>query len=1687
MIRLKAYSLLLTIWAVLIWGAAVTQPVPSADCVSICEANSMSSSCDCSQITTADSLHGEPTINKLPLSFSPAYLDWGASQLCMHHSVSLEITNMWDQDVSVLSLSSELPEFHAIFEDGLVIPARGGVAKIDVIYTPRTLGPVESEIVFRTSAGMFLYSVKGEGMRNVYKVAPLVGFRVPSGMKLMQTVELHNPLDRPLSIAEIYPRDDFLTLMLPAGVTEGEVWQIPPHASQPVLRLEFEPKIAGRYQSSIYVHTDADEIVIPVEIQAVKDGGLLRLEDKLDFGMLTIPYEWRTVQLTLLNSGDEPVKILQVVSWVKAGRIDVEMKSDIVPPASGREIASITFHALVDGEFHGSVMVRTNDTSSAGPNVEVPYVANVLFGSLTYNVTETVFPMTRLDSDVVMNNLVLHNEFSVPLSVNDADIGDPRFFIQDFVSGGVLAPGEQRKVAVIGFRSTTPWPNLPTPQFAATASGRASSKEDGDNEEATFDSSVIDTGSITTTLTLYTNISALKIPLYTYNGDMVVTASGLGDDKDASTLEPFDVSSVSLHYRSAKKPTSSVFGSSSSVAVHQLKSSDTIDFGHLAVGESRYKVLNITNFNPVPIIIDTYYVAGLRNADLTFLGYDWSQRDSAIDGFTNAYCFLYVSCVPCWTEEARQFAQVVQESGKEFDLVLPKGVLESQSCVCGGTSGSAVVVLPGQVAYFLFAIEVDERDSWNSKAIEGMIVFETGAARSLNEARFAKSARQVLSLVRDVPAALLRPKHSMTINVRYNAVMGELSVPFGGDIDMGVALPGVSLTRAVVASSTYPLPARILSIRLESSDPSMWKVHKILNVIPNGDPPLKTIMSDGVATDGTPDSVGYHPIATVEFDLGWSADETLKALPSLAPQPDDPAEDDFDNFFAHWTYWNEIQSSTKPDLTANISIQTDIFDFTVHAHASYAYPRLAGAALSFNMTQIGTRVSRWIDVTNPTDVPITCQLLGLDSSRRILASVDNSIDVDFDSNDFDIPAEAQQLVVLRPRSSGILGPLDFSPQQLGMTASYVFIKNNLTGFEKIEVVGRGGSGKLSVEPMSLSLVFQDADLDSGVSAAVTLRNTGDLALLVLGLVVSGGDLGSGAPVPHVDGASWMVGEDVDSVGAAGCSGFGFEVSPCHGPFFLPPGAESVVNITWRPEVGMTSQGALVSVETWTEAVTFSVEAIAEASVAKALLEESRLAYRVQETGTSLMLVRSCTWALIAACLWVIVVVYQIVMYSDAPPPVTSRGPSLSSAGLGSSKREIDAALLSCRGHADREVQLSEEVTVNIDTGDLNLSTDLAQKNPADISGHPVPKQEKMIGDLRDIRRQKVTELLSRRVTAISSAKPEDDDAAAHHEDSTDGSESPPASPTEEGATSTAVPDEPKPTPKPASSSGGDGKDNAGEPPKPTTAQAHPEPVEGARTAAEGPAGTGTAIAPKQRELAKRDSADDAEKLAPSGGKHTGHPPPGAGKAGGSNGSGRSKGDRSGRQGSTAEPTRSQGKEKPAPSGKEGKEGPHEAKGRKADARGREASATGGGPKRVGAGGGSRGDEDRAEEAPPRRLSREREKDRDRDREKEKESRRDRSRDDEDDRSSRDRRGNRRRPVVIIPANRLHSSSTPSSSPPVSPISPVGLSGRKSRTEEAGETFADAGVGDTNARAPGQPVVTAPAATMPPISRGGGGG
>eukprot|EP00731_Ephydatia_muelleri_P015388 Em0008g1108a len=445
--------------------------------------------------TQSDGRLHPSVLSSRPVVFEPLSLDFGSQHVGMPtmHTVKIGNPNRV-QTLQLTSISSDSSDLHTSFFRSKIVKG-GEWTSFNVVFLARTVGQVKSRLYISTSLGTFDYKVEGIGEPNPFRLRSLLGARIPVNATYSPLISMYNPFSTSLQVTEMYSSGGDLHLELLSGQPQGSknLWEIKPFETKAIARANFYGRATSNHTSYIRIRTDAMEggvsLVLPVEVEVSDPSGLFLSRELLDFGILKSG-ETKTLPLYVLNSGPQQVYVKQVTVEPPSSALTIDYSTTLFKPGSKyTKVAMITFDTkLINASalVSGRIVVSTEDKDKRSFQLDIPYEANVLYGSLSYNRNQTLFRLGRSPFEPITREISLSNQFDVPLVLYDIRIptkAQDFFSVIHFNSPYIIPPSSQwHKPFAIQFLPTLP--------------------------ECMFN----------TTLRLSTNASYFNIPLYCYDG-----------------------------------------------------------------------------------------------------------------------------------------------------------------------------------------------------------------------------------------------------------------------------------------------------------------------------------------------------------------------------------------------------------------------------------------------------------------------------------------------------------------------------------------------------------------------------------------------------------------------------------------------------------------------------------------------------------------------------------------------------------------------------------------------------------------------------------------------------------------------------------------------------------------------------------------------------------------------------------------------------------------------------------------------------------------------------------------------------------------------------------------------------------------------------------------------------------------
>merc|ERR1711892_305396 len=298
--------------------------------------------------------------------------------------------------------------------------------------------------------------------------------------------------------------------------------------------------------------------------------------------------------------------------------------------------------------------------------------------------------------------------------------------------------------------------------------------------------------------------------------------------------------------------------------------------------------------------------------------------------------------------------------------------------------------------------------------------------------------------------------------------------------------------------------------------------------------------------------------------------------------------------------WSRMKMAAYPTSMFNVTLRldtTEVRGFLFSARAALSWPVLANKSnLIFPLTQLGNSSQAELLVNNPSSQPVLVHLVPMSvypNAQHVLKKLPNRMkqptfeeELELNESDtlftiesvtdalnpssplqafgegfsekfgIDISASTYPMLLLPGQAAKV--KLSFAPiEPEGTRSSVLFVRNNLTGIEVVDLVGSGATGDIKFGNRKAGSIIHAFEVTekhlkdcektvSGkqlhslpnltVKRPFTARNTGQVSL-------------------------WVTGFDIDG---KPCEGFGFKVLDCE-PFLLAANDSKKINIAFTPD------------------------------------------------------------------------------------------------------------------------------------------------------------------------------------------------------------------------------------------------------------------------------------------------------------------------------------------------------------------------------------------------------------------------------------------------------------------------------------------------------------------------------------------
>ncbi|XP_046566823.1 transmembrane protein 131-like, partial [Haliotis rubra] len=293
-------------------------------------------------------------------------------------------------------------------------------------------------------------------------------------------------------VLEMFSSEGDLHLELPSGAKEAskELWELQPFETKPVMRANFVGRIENNHTAFIRIKTnqesESEMLILPVEVEVSSEPGIYSPIEMIDFGILRTLDKPKVVKLNLINTGAKPIHISSVNVSPSNDAVSIDFRPIKLQPDPGRQVtvAHITYNAVKafhPKQWSGKLVIRTKNNFH---KLIIPFRANVLHGSLVYNVNTTYYFSAKALKNVT-RPMMFTNTFNFSIVIFNvtlpADVAQ-FFSIYNFTQPVLLQPQQMATPFLVKFH-----PNETQLHF-------------------------------NTVLTIHSNASTFQIPIIVYNG-----------------------------------------------------------------------------------------------------------------------------------------------------------------------------------------------------------------------------------------------------------------------------------------------------------------------------------------------------------------------------------------------------------------------------------------------------------------------------------------------------------------------------------------------------------------------------------------------------------------------------------------------------------------------------------------------------------------------------------------------------------------------------------------------------------------------------------------------------------------------------------------------------------------------------------------------------------------------------------------------------------------------------------------------------------------------------------------------------------------------------------------------------------------------------------------------------------------
>lgn len=298
--------------------------------------------------------------------------------------------------------------------------------------------------------------------------------------------------------------------------------------------------------------------------------------------------------------------------------------------------------------------------------------------------------------------------------------------------------------------------------------------------------------------------------------------------------------------------------------------------------------------------------------------------------------------------------------------------------------------------------------------------------------------------------------------------------------------------------------------------------------------------------------------------------------------------------------WNRMKAVSSPNAIFNVTLKLDTSEvrgFLFSARASLSWPVISSSTvIKYPLTQLGNSTKKHVIISNPSFKPLLVHIVPmssypdatsvinllpqrkthnlspdtvLDPADASLFTIESVTDVDNPDEPLDTFGDnfsekfgvevstSTHPVILKPGQSAKV-IVSFTPvEAAGSRASVLFVRNNLTGVDVVDLVGAGAVGDIKFgnrRPGSVIHAFEVTEKHlKDCEKAATSKQPNILPNLTVKRPFTARNSG--------EVSIWVTSFEIDG---KTCEGYGFKVLDCE-PFLLAANDSKKINIAFTPD------------------------------------------------------------------------------------------------------------------------------------------------------------------------------------------------------------------------------------------------------------------------------------------------------------------------------------------------------------------------------------------------------------------------------------------------------------------------------------------------------------------------------------------